>query len=74
MRHSLVLQTTKFSASRLAPDAQPLAGHDELVDEGDVIPPAVLDLVHAVVRRPAGVGPALALAGVLFGLQRSRRK
>jgi len=53
----------------LAPDTESLVCEHELVDDGDVVPPAVLDLVHAVVRGPAGVGPALALAHIFFSLK-----
>ena len=55
---------------RLAPDAESLVGHHELVDDRDVVPPAVLHLVDAVVGCPAGVGPALALTYIFFSLER----
>ena len=54
---------------RLAPATEALVGHHELVDDRDVVPPAVLHLVDAVVGCPAGVGPAFALAYVFFSLE-----
>ena len=54
---------------RFAPDTESLVGHHELVDDRDVVPPAVLDLVDAVVCSPPGMSPTLALTDVFFGLE-----
>ena len=53
---------------------QALVGHHELVDEWDVVPPAVLDLVDAVVGGPAGMGPTFAFANIFFGLEKTSKK